>query len=131
MDFDRPLHLSDDWHLSLYPNLGVATQPPQLPHDRIAETEEAPQSSVLSGWLKLGVASTRARLPLDQVNEADRLCPVCMVGIGVAAQLSHLPPVRGDLPLRYLWCIHKSVDEKHCGFDRSSHLRIIEWNLSL
>ena len=80
VDFDRPLHLSDGWHLSLYPNLGVATQLPQLPHDRSAE--EAPQSSVLSGWLVLGVASTRARLPLDQDDEAAEPLPslVCLPG---------------------------------------------------
>ena len=64
-------------------------------------------------------------IKIMSLRNLHRLWPVCMFGIGVATQLSHLPLGRGDLPLHYQWSIHESVNEKHYGFDRSLHLRII------
>ena len=60
-----PLHLSDDWHLSLYPYMHVYSfETLKLP--------KLPPSSVLSGWLVLGVAWPRARLV--SLRNLHRLC---------------------------------------------------------
>ena len=66
----------------------------------------------------LGVASTRARLPLDQDNECAEPLP--------SVACLHVWNGRCNTTVtHYQWSIHKSANEKHCGYDRSLHLRII------
>ena len=60
----------------------------------------------------LGVASTRARLPLEQDNETRHSSHTCHSVAGTC--------------LCNQWSIHRSANEKHFGNDRYSHLRIIE-----
>ena len=118
----------DDIHTKLHPNLCVATQLHDCQTIEVQKLRKLHSNLVcLNGWCLVSrphgyVCHWNKTMRLRNLH---RLWPVCPVGIGAAAQLSHLPLGRGDLPLRYLWSIRGSASGKHCGIDRSSHLRII------